>query len=148
MKRCAEIAITKHYLYPVYNGMRCRCYRVNHKSYFRYGGRGIKMCSRWIEPDGKGFWNFVEDMGGRPENCTLDRIDNNSDYSKANCKWSNMHEQHANRHNNNNVVGVHFHKLKNTYIAELVVNKKKYTKSFKQQEDAINYRKELEKLYL
>ena len=85
--------------YMTYCAMRDRCVNPNHTNYKHYGGRNIKICDRWL---GRivGFKNFLEDMGERPPNMTLDRIDVNGDYEPSNCKWSTQKEQMANRRNN------------------------------------------------
>jgi hypothetical protein len=62
--------------------------------YKDYKGRGISACERWTCQ--KGFLNFLEDMGVRPEGMTLDRIDNDGNYTPENCKWSTYKEQKAN----------------------------------------------------
>lgn len=75
--------------YITWLSMKQRCYNNKYTSYFRYGGRGIDVCDRWRYS----FINFYEDMGERPENMTLDRIDNNKGYYKKNCRWSTKKEQ-------------------------------------------------------
>lgn len=102
---CASISrltarSTKHGLYahPTYRTwcrMRERCYYVNHKYYDRYGGRGIGVCDRWQE-----FLPFYEDMAPTwKKGMTLERLDNDKDYSPHNCVWATRKQQSRNRSN-------------------------------------------------
>lgn len=87
-------------LYPreesVYRNMVSRCHNPKSTGYKHYGGRGITVCERWRES----FYNFLEDMGPRPENTTLDRIDNDKGYYKENCRWADSVTQATNRSHN------------------------------------------------
>ena len=89
----------KHTLYQTHNAMKHRCSNPNHKKWILYGGRGIKVCDRWLGEDG--FKNFLEDMGERPEGTTLDRINNDGNYEPTNCRWATDSEQNKNRRKRN-----------------------------------------------
>lgn len=79
--------------YKIWNAIKQRCYNVGNKEYVHYGGRGIKMCERWVTS----FENFYEDMGSRPGNSSIDRINVNLDYTPENCRWSSYSIQNKNR---------------------------------------------------
>lgn len=84
--------------YQAWVSMMGRCYNVNHPRYADWGGRGIRVCERWCGD--KGAANFMVDMGPKtsPKH-SLDRRDNNKDYSPENCHWATAGEQSANRRN-------------------------------------------------
>lgn len=81
--------------YKSWQQMKSRCRDSCNASYKFYGALGISYDPSWED-----FQTFVEDMGLRPQNMSLDRIDNYKSYSKANCKWSTAKEQANNRTNN------------------------------------------------
>lgn len=83
--------------YTAWSSMRERCLCTTHRSYHRYGGRGITVCLRWR----RSYALFLKDMGRRPTPAhSLDRLDNNRGYSKANCRWATKTEQSRNCHTN------------------------------------------------
>ncbi len=81
--------------YLSWSAMRARCTNEKSTHYHRYGGRGISVCERWDS-----FINFLEDMGERPSETTLDRINNDGNYSKDNCRWATNYEQSRNKSQN------------------------------------------------
>ena len=89
---------TKHGLsntktYNSWRAMKDRCYCVSHGEYKRYGQVGIKVCERWKDS----YENFLLDMGERPPNHSLDRINPFGDYSPKNCRWATPKEQANNK---------------------------------------------------
>lgn len=81
--------------YNIWCGMRSRCNNPNSPAYANYGGRGITVDPRWDK-----FSNFIEDMEHPVNGMTLERLDNDKGYSKANCIWATRTEQGRNKRNN------------------------------------------------
>ena len=75
--------------------MKSRCLNKKNGDYIHYGDRGIKVCKEWIND----FSKFLYDMGAAPCNSTIERIDNNTGYSKNNCKWIDKKKQNCNKRN-------------------------------------------------
>lgn len=98
----------KHYTkmpeYAIWCGMKERCGNSGHKSFSRYGGRGIQVCRRWSEgEDGKtGFECFIADIGRRPTDgkYLIERKDNDGNYEPGNCIWAKREAQVRNRRSN------------------------------------------------
>lgn len=74
--------------YRTWKEMRQRCRNPNGDKWRWYGGRGITVCVEWDD-----FERFLSDMGDRPEGMTLDRIDPDGNYCKANCRWATSKQQ-------------------------------------------------------
>lgn len=82
-----------HRAYNTWNHMMFRCYHTEDSRYKNYGGRGIRVDDKWHH-----FAGFWEDMKeGYNKNLTLDRIDNNGNYCKKNCRWATWKQQERNR---------------------------------------------------
>lgn len=107
----------KH-LYDIYKQMVHRCYAKKYKDYQNYGGRGIKICKEWFDKTydyipSNGRFKFSDDRyhkfyvwgieHGYTPGLTLDRIDNDKDYSPNNCRWADAKTQANNRRTNRRV---------------------------------------------
>lgn len=97
-----------------------RCYYKNHKNYSDYGGRGIKVCDRWLERGG--VWAMIKDIGPKPtKNHTLERINVNGDYCPGNCRWATRKEQASNRRvrrdNKVGVTGINYDRAHDRWVA-------------------------------
>lgn len=84
-------------LYTIWALMKSRCYNPSRKEYPRYGGRGIKVCDEWMEFDS--FMRWAVD-NGYSEDLTLDRVNNDGDYTPSNCRWASRKVQSFNRSTN------------------------------------------------
>jgi hypothetical protein len=85
-----------HPLYSLWNGIIDRCTDPEHPSWFNYGGRGIAVCDRWLDP-----WMFAEDigrdLGPKPAGWSLDRVNNELGYFPGNVRWADRSTQKINQ---------------------------------------------------
>lgn len=142
-KRCGR-KNTKHRLYDRYDKMIQRCHNPSNSKYHYYGGRGIKVCDRWLES----FENFLEDMENSfKEGLELDRIDNNNDYTPENCRWVAHSQNTLNRRCfKNNKLGIKgIRKTVNgKYEGRTQINKVNYSTGYcETMEEAISKLEEL-----
>lgn len=92
---------TKTRLYQIWTSMKDRCYRLRARDYARYGGRGIRVCSEWLTSfDVFRDWAVTHDYN---DGLTLDRRDNDGDYTPDNCRWVSKKTQ-ANSRSNTTVI--------------------------------------------
>lgn len=75
-----------------YYRMIARCTEPSNARYPRYGGRGVTVCDRWLQS----FENFFQDMGRRPEGCSIERKNVNGNYEPSNCIWATQKQQARN----------------------------------------------------
>lgn len=102
-------------IYTIWEDMHSRCFNSADPRFYKYGAVGISVCSRWLD-----FQNFYNDMGDRPADKTLDRMDNFSNYSPYNCRWATNSEQQR----NTNAKGYHWDKEKKKWAASISIGRR------------------------
>lgn len=117
---------------PTYNSWNCvvnRCTNPRCSGYPKYGAIGVTCNARWLEPNGKGFLNFLEDMGERPEGTTINRIGSVPMYSKETCEWATLsvqaYDQKISKKNTSGRVGVSWNSLRGVWEAYITYQKKR-----------------------
>jgi len=86
-----------HPVYWAWRTMLQRCENPNYKQYENYGGRGIKVCGEWHDPQVFISWALAN---GWQEGLSIDRIDNDGNYEPGNCRWVTVKVQARNKRNN------------------------------------------------
>ena len=90
-KKLPRLFLAEH---NVWINMKARCYNAKTTGFQYWGGRGIKVCERWVGS----FRNFLLDMGRKPSpKHSIDRINNDGDYEPSNCRWVERKVQNRNR---------------------------------------------------
>jgi hypothetical protein len=112
----------RHPLYQTWQNIKQRCHNPGNPYYRWYGARGISMCPAWRD-DCRAFLSWVDDnLGARPEGCTLDRIEVNGDYEPGNLRWATYAEQVSNRRPMANKIYPGIHRCKGSYEARIMRN--------------------------
>lgn len=125
LKKAKKHGMCRTPTYDSWIKMISRCNNPKDSDYKAWGGRGIKVCKRWLK-----FENFFVDMGLKPKKLTLDRINNEGNYKKINCRWATSFQQARNQRikksNTSGVKGVYFSKEKNKWVSRITANYKRH----------------------
>ena len=112
-------------LYRIWTGMKARCFNPNTEFYSMYGGKGISVCSEWLDYNQFKQWALCN---GYSDKLTLDRKNSNENYSSQNCRWVTFTIQARNqtkyKNNSSGYTGVVFHPKTKKWRATLTINKK------------------------
>ena len=110
----------------VFEGMKQRCNNPKNKNYEKYGGRGIKICTEWLN-DPKKFFDWAI-KNGYKEGLSIDRIDVNGNYEPDNCRWADNEAQCLNQRlrkdNKTGHKGIYY--SEGVYRVQIRRNKKRY----------------------
>lgn len=117
-------------LYSRWNSMKQRCFNPKHPSFKNYGGRGITVCSQWVD-DFNVFYKWSLKNGFK-ENLSIDRENNDLNYTPKNCRWTTREVQSRNTrilssNNKTGFRGVSFDKDRCIYVSKITVSLKSIT---------------------
>ena len=122
--RCTYTKTLPHPLYSTWAGIKSRCYNKTSPNYKNYGARGVQMSDSWRQS----FTQFLADMGEKPSHAhTIERINNDGNYCKENCKWALPSEQIHNRRDLklSSIQIIHIYNSRNTIPAKLLADQLK-----------------------
>lgn len=124
--------------YSIWDNMKQRCSNPNTTNYENYGGRGIKVCDRWHSFEGfrddmyESYKNHAEEHG--EHDTSIDRINNDKGYYKANCRWATQSQQSRNQRvnslNTSGYRGVSYDKVKEKWFAYIEIDSKRKSLGF------------------
>lgn len=129
--------------YYAWGNMVQRCTNPKSPEYKNYGGRGISVCAEWKNS----FQNFLDDMGEKPKKSySLDRVDNEADYDKENCRWTDFSTQAINRRDLKNettgIRNISHSKRDDLFYVSIDRKGKRYRKAFKELQAAVAWKEE------
>ncbi len=147
IERSTSHGLSRSKTYATWSNMKDRCNNEDRSQFKDYGGRGISYCTKW-----ETFEGFLEDMGEKPENKTLERVDVNKGYYKENCVWADLYQQAANKRrsvvNVSGKTGVYWSQEEGKWKASITYKRVKYhLGTFINFEDAVDARRNAELKY-
>lgn len=105
--------------YLSWRELRTRCRNPHNHAYARYGGRGIRVCDRWMV-----YENFLADMGRKPSpRHSIDRIDNDGNYEPGNCRWATSSQQNLNRSSSAYTRGTNHHSARLNEVSVRIIRR-------------------------
>ena len=140
-------------IFAIWKGMKRRCYSLNDVNYHNYGRGGICICDEWLNKE-SGFTNFYKwaMANDYADNLSLDREDNNGNYTPENCRWTTRTIQNRNKRrrstNLSGFNGVSYKTDDKKWAAQIGINGRNYlVGKYNTIEEAITARKQAEADY-